>query len=399
MSSFPSGKKILYFDCFSGISGDMACGALADLTGDLELPGRTGALLNLEGVEVKVVRRISCGIVGKGLEVQWGKKGVVERTLEDIRNLIEGSSLPPWVITKGIEAFELLAEAEGRVHGVQPEEVHFHEVGAIDSIVDVVTFFHYLYGLEGSCLFSSHLPSGNGVGDSSHGTIPLPAPATLEIVKGRGIPFSQSPVEGESVTPTGALLLVSAEASFSPPPPMTIERTGYGVGSRKSVERPNVLRIIEGEVMASPAGDRVVLISSNVDDMNPQHVELLMERVFEMGALDFFVTPVQMKKNRPGWLFTAITRRKNSDAVVGAFFSLSPTTGVRIREEERVKLKRRVSSLTTVYGAMNVKVIEFPEGYLRAVPEYDDIKRILKEKRVPLNDLLEEVRRVWEKER
>lgn len=397
MNRMPSGKKILYFDCFSGISGDMACGALADLTGREDVGSEVARNLGFDGVRVVVAGATSFGIRGKRFEVACGEAEVVPRSLATIRGLFEDSALPGEVISDTVRAFTVIAEAESRVHGIVPDKVHFHEIGAIDSIVDIATFFSYLHVLKPDIIYCSELPPGMGSVTTDHGTYPIPAPATLEIVKGTGAVFKQAEFHGEAVTPTGAALIVSAGARFEPVPPFTVAGAGYGVGQMVIPERPNVLRAIWGEAHFSPSGDRAVVVETNVDDMSPQHVEMLMERMFEMGALDFYITPVQMKKNRPGWVFTAIASEQEIGGVVSALFSLSTTTGIRIAESRRVKLRRERELVETSYGSVAVKVIEFPDGWERAVPEYDDVKRIAAEKAAPVHKILQEVDSAWRK--
>ncbi len=395
MNRIYSGKSILFFDCFSDISGDMACAALADLSGREDVGAKVARDLGLRGVSVDVVDRTSSGISGKGFQVTTNSREAVPRNLEVIRSLFEDSSLPDEVVAGSIEAFTCLANAESIIHGVSPGEVHFHEVGAVDSIVDIATFFSYLNLLKPDLVYCSDLPPGRGSVATDHGTYPVPAPATLELLKGTGAVLRQAEFQGEAVTPTGAALIVSAGAKFQPAPSFTVTGTGYGIGRMVIPERPNVLRVIRGEALFSPSGDRAVIMETNVDDMNPQHVEILMERMFEMGALDFYITPVQMKKNRPGWLFTAIVGEQNIGGALSALFSATPTTGVRITEAGRVKLKRSVENIETAYGPVAVKVIEYPDGWKRAVPEYEDIKRITAGGSVAIPELLREVDRAW----
>jgi uncharacterized protein (TIGR00299 family) protein len=375
----------------------MACGALADLSGQVEVGSQVAGDLGLGGVRVEVVSKDSFGISGKGFEVTSSVREEVPRNLETIKTLFEESNLPGDVVANSIRAFTRLAEAESHIHGVPPGEVHFHEVGAIDSIIDVATFFYYLYLLKPEIIYCSELPPGMGSVKTAHGTYPLPAPATLELLKGTGAVFRQVEFQGEAVTPTGAALIISAGAKFQQMPSFTVTGAGYGVGRMVIPERPNILRAIWGEALFSPSKDRVVIMETNVDDMNPQHVEILMERMFEIGALDFFVTPVQMKKNRPGWLFTAILGEQDVGGALSALFSVTTTTGVRITETERVKLQRSAEQIETSFGPVSVKVIEYPEGWKRAVPEYEDIKKIAKVEPLSLGEIVKEVERAWRK--
>ncbi len=387
--------SILYFDCFSGISGDMACGAMADISGELEVPEMVVSSLRLESVSARINRRESWGIAGKTLEVKYDRRKAKERNLPQIRDLIDRSDLPGEVKESALKAFTLIAGSEAKIHGVAPDEVTFHEVGAVDSILDITVFFRYLHLMEKMSCFCSPLPMGKGEVEISHGRYPLPAPAVLEILKGTEAVLLESPFDGEAVTPTGAALLVSSGTRFVSPPPYSVREVGYGVGTREIPGRPNICRVVRGEVAGSKERDEVLLVETNVDDMNPQHVELLMESAFDSGALDFYVTPVHMKKNRPGWLFSILTTEQFLHAVTGALFSLSTTTGIRVSKVKRYKLKRKEKRVKTSFGEIRVKVIEQPDGFTRAVPEYDDIKRLVSDRSASLWAVLQEVDEAW----
>lgn len=399
MSNMESGKKVLYFDCFSGISGDMACGALGHLTGMEEVPMEVLKSLHLREVSASLASAKSCGIMGRRLEINFNSEAQEERTLTTILKLVELSSLSLDVKEKVMHTFNLLAEAEGRVHGTSPDQVRFHEVGSVDSILDIAVFHQYISIINPHVIHCSPLPGGGGSVKTSHGEYPVPAPATIEVLKRMDAGLVNNNLPGEVVTPTGAVLIAACNAIFSKPPVIRLKGCGYGVGTREIESRPNILRVIEGELLYSPGKDRVYVLETNVDDMSPQHVEILMERVFEAGVLDFFITPVQMKKNRPGWLFTAILEEEYLGSALSSIFSSSTTTGIRVRETGRVKLERAPGSVRTVHGEVRVKVIEYPQGYFRAVPEYDDVKRISKEKGVSPRDLIWEVDRTWRRKK
>ncbi len=398
MKRLDSELSFLYFDCFCGISGDMACGALAHLTGDYEVPRIVAEALGLSGVEVRVERRISSGISGFGLSVRSGGKERPRR-LKDVLDMFSGSGLPVDVVHNCSAAFEKLAEVEARIHGVSPQEVHFHEVGAIDSILDVCVFFQYIHELAPSMVYSSPLPYTSGGVETAHGILPVPAPATLEIATMAKARWVNSCVEGELVTPTGVLLLAQAGAVFEEPDCFAIDGIGYGIGEKSIEGRPNILRVLRGKRSTSLADDRVLVVETNVDDMSPQGIGFLFDVIFEAGAYDFTVSPATMKKNRPGWILSAIVPEDCLGAVLSAIFTHTSTIGLRVTPADRFKLTRRVEEVETKWGKVRVKVISAPGGMERGIPEFDDLRRIAREAEITLDEVAREVEDTWRRRR
>ncbi|GAB4372774.1 MAG: nickel pincer cofactor biosynthesis protein LarC [Deltaproteobacteria bacterium] len=387
-------KRILYFDCFSGIAGDMTCAALLSLTGAEKELRKALRALSLRGYSLTVEQATSSGIAGTrvGVRVSSGKK--TSRHLPEILSLLKESNLPPEVRDRAGRCFDLLAEAESQVHGTTKEKVHFHEVGAVDAIVDIVSASFLYEHMGAPNVFCSPLPGGSGEAWSSHGKIPVPGPATLALLTGANWRFGEG--EGELVTPTGAALLRAFDASFNPPPEMTLRAVGVGVGHREIPGRANILRVVEGEAVAAIRGrDRVLEIEANIDDMSPQRFELLMERAFESGALDVAVIPATMKKNRPGWVLRILCPEEWLENVSGAVFSLSTAIGLRYHPCDRLKLARTVKTIATRFGKIRVKEAELPDGSVRPVPEYDDVKRIVRAKKATFEEVAAEVARTW----
>ena len=300
--------KILYFDCISGISGDMTLGALIDLGVEFDIVEDGLKGLALDGYKLTLTREKRSGIEGTRFNVEVAED-CPERSYADIRALISGSSLADEVKELSLEIFGIIAEAEAKVHGVPTEEVRFHEIGALDSIVDIVGSAIAIKSLSIDSVRSSHIPLGTGFVDTAHGVMPVPAPATAEILK--GVELVPCQVKAELTTPTGAAIIKALSKGYGPPPAMTIERIGYGVGAGIFKEVPNLLRLFSGFSEGDEAGDdRVVVIETNIDDLSPQIAGFVMERLFEAGALDVWFTPVQMKKSRPGVFLTSARRRR-----------------------------------------------------------------------------------------
>ena len=309
-----------YFDCFSGISGDMVLGALIDLgfpRGEL----REGlAKLPLSHYQLKIEKK-KCSQIG-GLRVEVGilKQENSDRTFSSIRKMIDGSLLDGKTKDLSIKIFHRLAEVEAKIHQQSLSQVHFHEVGATDSIIDIVGSALGINYLQIDRVYSSKIPLGTGLVDCQHGILPLPSPATLELLK--GVPVYSKGDEGELVTPTGAAILTTLTDRFGPLPPLKIERIGYGAGERVSQPHkiPNLLRIIVGKEEKGIETDRVVVIETNIDDMNPEIYDYLMEKLFDQGALDVSLSFLQMKKNRPGTLLKVICRQENQELNICFFY-------------------------------------------------------------------------------
>lgn len=375
--SEPTGQsRVLYLDAASGAAGDMILAALVHAGADLE--AITNAVHRVVGDHV-VVKTSDCregAITGLNLRVTADEQEQ-ERSAREILEAIAGAGLPDRILETSRQVFSALAVAEGRIHGVEPEEVHFHEVGAIDSIVDVVGIAAALDDLDIDSVFSSPLPMTRGHVKTRHGLMPIPAPATLEVLK--GFPIVGTDMEGEFVTPTGAAVCATLAGTGGPPPPMRIESVGYGFGTRKWPDgRPNCVRALVGRLSES-IPDPELEISANIDDMSPDDVSHLVDTLFEAGALDAWVTPVLMKKGRPAWVISAVTSASCRAPIESAFFEESTTIGVRIQPLERVKLQYRIHMVSTSLGNVRVKRAFRDGKVVNQSLESDDLRRVAKE--------------------
>ena len=367
--------KIAYFDCFAGISGDMTLGALLGAGADANRLRESLAGLGVGGFSIEIGRRMTGPIESTDVRV------ILEdhhrphhRRLRDIRKILRNADLPERVRQTAEAIFTRLAEAEGRVHGHSPEEVHFHEVGALDAIVDIVGTALCLEMLGWPKVVSSPMPTFHGFAEGAHGTFPLPAPATAELL--RGVPWRKLDIEGELVTPTGAAIIREISASFGNLPAMTIETIGYGAG-KSDFGIPNALRVMIGEETALPFSttESVAVIETNIDDLNPEFYELAMERIFAAGALDVFLSPIQMKKNRPGTLLTVICNPEKTQTIAEIVLADTSTFGVRISGRERICLDRRWAEVETPFGKIRIKIGRRSGRETTASPEYEDCKR------------------------
>jgi len=388
-------NRIAYIDCFSGISGNMFLGALVDA--GLEIRQLRTELARLPvndyTIEAEPVRRR--GLRGTHVTVNVEEQGV-ERHLTDVEAIIQDSNLPEPVKTGSRAIFRRLAEAEAAVHGLPVERVHFHEVGAVDAIVDVVGAVIGLWLLQVDQVYASPVRVGRGTVTCAHGTLPVPAPATVELL--RGVPIYGRDVEAELVTPTGAAILTTLAEGFGTAPPMEVTHIGYGAGTRE-LPIPNLLRLSIGEEAAKPETrpanstgyeqDVVTLIEANIDDMNPQWYEHVMDRLFETGALDVFLTPIQMKQNRPATKLSVLVEEEHQLPILDALFAETTTIGVRTCQLERWKLARERIMVDTPYGSVGVKVARRGDKVLNMAPEHRDCKRVAKERSVPLKEVHE----------
>ena len=387
-------KRVLFFDCFSGIAGDMACAALLSLTGaEKELRSALRGL-PVRGYSLSVERASSSGMAGTRVSVKLSARKTSSRHLPEIRSLLRRANLPAGTRDRAVLCFEKLAVAEAKVHGTSKEKVHFHEVGATDAIVDIVSACFLFEHLGAPGAFCSALPGGSGEAWSSHGKIPVPVPAALALLS--DAPWRLGEGDGELVTPTGAALLRAFEVSFERPPEMIVRGVGIGVGHKEIPGRANILRVVEGEKVAGVRGrDRVLEVEANIDDMSPQRFELLMERAFAAGALDVAVLPATMKKNRPGWVLRILCPEERLEIVSAAVFSLSTTIGLRYHVCDRLKLARRSGTVETRFGKVRVKEVELPDGSKRPVPEYDDVRRIVRAGKASFEEVAWEVEKKW----
>ncbi len=316
----------------------------------------------------------------------------VHRHLGDIVRLLEQSALPTEVKEQAEALFVRLAEAEAAVHGTSPERVHFHEVGAVDSIVDIVGGVLALRWLEAGRFVSSPLNVGTGTVKMAHGTFPVPPPATARLVAGVPV-YGEG--EGELLTPTGALLVTAHATDYGPLPPMQIEKAGHGAGTRDPGGRPNVLRLLVGEETGGGGGERVLVLETEIDDASPQLLGPLLDQLLGVGALDAFFTPAQMKKGRPGVLVTVVAPPERRGAVEELLFRETTTLGVRHQEWERTVLEREISTVETAYGPIRVKIGRRGGTVYNAWPEFDDCQRAAAEKGVPVKQVLAEALSAW----
>jgi uncharacterized protein (TIGR00299 family) protein len=289
----------------------------------------------------------------------------------------------------GINIFSCLAEAEGKIHRIALEKVHFHEIGATDSIVDIVAAAVGTHELGIDAFHFSRIPLGRGLTHALHGPLPIPGPATLELLK--GIPVQGIDLDGETVTPTGAAIVRALGEGFGAQPNMTIEKIGYGAGQKDFPDRPNLFRLVIGTDSAPWRQEDMLVIETNIDDMNPEFYDYVLDRLLAAGARDVFLSPIQMKKNRPGILLRLIAEPKDRDALARIILSETSTLGVRYYPVGRLILKRLSEMLKTRYGAIKLKIAEEPGGTKRVAPEYDDLKRIASAKKIPLKLLYDEV--------
>jgi uncharacterized protein (TIGR00299 family) protein len=371
--------RTLYFDCFAGISGDMTLGALVAGGADARALKERLALLDLDGYEIEFETVDRSGISATRAVVNVTKDEKPHRHLRDVLAIIEGSRLGDSVKQRASKIFTRLAEAEARVHNVAIERVHFHEVGAVDAIVDVVgaCIGFELLGVERFAASALHV--GSGTVEMEHGRFPVPPPAVAELL--RGAPVYSTEIRGELVTPTGAAIVATLCESFGPLPRMRVEASGYGAGTREYEKFPNVLRVIVGEAEGAGdvvAGDKsdeeLTIVETNLDDASPQVLGHLMERALASGALDCYFTNVQMKKGRPGVLVSILCLPRERDALTRLLFEETPTLGVRSYEVRRRALERESVTVETEFGRIAVKVGRMSGRVLSATPEYEECR-------------------------
>jgi hypothetical protein len=390
--------RIAYFDCFSGVSGDMCLAALVSAGWPREELERLPARLGLEGVAVRVSTTRRGPFVAARVEVSVAGKQP-HRHLRHLRAILEGAELDPAVRERAGSVFRRLAEAEAEVHGGTAEQVHFHEVGAADALVDVVGTVEGLRALGVDEVYASALPLGRGAVRSEHGLIPVPAPATTLLL--RGAPVELPDVEAELVTPTGAALLTTLVRRWTEPPGFRLERTGVGAGSRDLKERPNVLRVLLGECAgaAGVAARRVAVLETALDDENPQVVGALLPRLLEHGALDAMVAPTTMKKGRPGLWLVVVAEPDRARALAETVLAETTTLGVRLRVEERLELERRAVEVATPFGQVTLKVAALPGAGERAAPEFESVRRAAERSGRPMREVAEAAVRAWRERR
>jgi uncharacterized protein (TIGR00299 family) protein len=384
--------KHAYFDCFSGISGDMLLAALIDLGAPLERLRTDLAKLPIGPFELAVRRVAVNGISACQVDVEW-PVSETERHFHTIKAMIEGSPLPQAVRTMAVNTFRRLAEAEAGVHGCAIDEVHFHEVGAVDAIVDIVGAALCRHYLSIDQITASPLPMGTGFVNCRHGKLPLPAPATLALLK--QVPIKGVEIEGELVTPTGAALITEMAETYGPLPAMRLAAVGYGAGHQRFDDRANVLRVVLGRTGHAGAhespglcSEQVELIETAIDDLNPEVFGFLMERLLAVDAvLDVYWIPVHMKKNRPGTLVQVLCRAGDTQQAVDIIFNETSTLGIRILPLQRLVLPREKAVLETSIGPVEVKRVRMLDGTEHLVPEYDACRRLARERHLPLKEV------------
>ena len=370
-----------FLDCFSGISGDMFLGALIDAGWPeaelMSLPEKLG--LENTAVEVQEVKRR--GI--RGIQVNISGTGPHPfRNLQDLEAILEKSDLQPGIIRLSLKVFNLLAQVEAKVHGCLLEEVHFHEIGAVDTLVDIVGTISGLNHFSVGKIYCSPIPVTRGWIDCEHGRLPLPAPASTELLK--NVPIYGVDGEWELVTPTGGALIKILADHFRTFPEMSVERIGYGAGSRDIPQWANLLRIWLGKARPSEKESVIVELRSYIDDMNPEWFEYLMERLFGAGALDVVMSPIYMKKNRPGIEITVLTTPGHEDSLSQTLFEESTTSGIRLSRCLRYILPRRNGMVPTNWGNIRAKLITRPDGRSTISPEYEACKEIASRFNIPL---------------
>ena len=383
--------KIAYFDCFAGISGDMILGALVDVGLGLEVLREELGKLNLHGFRLEANQVTKGSLTGTKVEVVIDDHQHTHRHLSHILEAIEGSGLEPKVQKDCRAIFTRLAEAEAKVHGTSVEHVHFHEVGALDSIVDIVGSVIGLHQLKVEQIYSSPLHLGSGFVMAEHGKLPVPAPGTAELLK--GFPAYASDVEGELTTPTGAAIVTTLAKRFGPMPLMKVQNVGYGAGTKEFANLPNLLRLMVGETDEGLEEDSISILESNIDDMNPQFFEVMWERLFQAGALDVYLTPIFMKKSRPATKLSVLCPPEKVDACNRIIFEETTTFGVRISQAMRKKLFREIKEIETRYGRVRIKVGKIGDQVTDLCPEYEDCKALARSLNLSMREIYQEAQR------
>ncbi len=390
--------KVAYFDCFSGVSGDMTLGALLDAGVSLDLLRTELNALNLPGWELASEKVWKNGMAATYLKVR-AEDTTTHRSLTTILEILDKSTLSPLVKERASSIFKKLGEAEAAVHDVPLEKIHFHEVGAVDAIIDIVGACVGFSALGIERFACSSLNVGGGTAKMVHGVLPVPAPATARLLMGK--PTYSTGIQKELVTPTGAAIVSTLCDAFGPQPAMQVSAIGYGAGTADLEGQPNVLRLMIGEATTQSEVGRtetIRVLEANLDDMNPQIYGYFMEKALAAGALDVFSTPVQMKKNRPGMLVTVLCKQEDAESLTKLFFEETTTLGVRSHVANRRVLPREFVKVATQFGEVHVKVARVNGRIQHAAPEFDDCRKLAEEKHVPLHLVMDEAMRAWEKQ-
>ncbi|MBI4726085.1 nickel pincer cofactor biosynthesis protein LarC [candidate division TA06 bacterium] len=377
--------KVIYLDCPTGASGNMILAGLIDAGASWKDIERSLRRLPVKGWKVELAKVKRCGLGGLQLEVKPGPQPC--RHLKEIETIIKKAGLSGFVTDNSITIFTRLAEAESKVHRISKQKIHFHEVGAIDAIIDIVGSCLALEELGAKEVYCSPLNLGHGQVKCQHGTLPVPAPATAQLLKNAVI--YQNDLSGELVTPTGAAIITHFAEGFGPMPKMILKSVGNGAGTRE-LAQPNLLRVLAGELMPdnrSPSD--IVMLETNIDDLSPQIYQHLLEILFKQGALDVYFTPIQMKKNRPAVMFSVLTGPENEAAMLDTIFSETTTLGIRRRELERYTLPRRETKVKTAYGPIPGKRVTLYDGSHKFIPEYEECRTIAQKSGQPLMKVIE----------
>ena len=388
--------KLAYFDCFSGISGDMTLGALVDAGCPADLLRAELKSLQVAGWKLTTERVWKNGMAATHVNVKTEDQQK-HRSLSTILEILKNSQLAPLVRERASRIFQKLGEAEAHVHDAPIEKIHFHEVGAVDAIVDIVGSCIGFQALGIERFASSPLNVGGGTAKMAHGVLPVPAPATARLLQ--GAPTFSNGVQRELVTPTGAAIVATLCNSFGPQPSMTVSAIGYGAGTAELEGQPNVLRIMIGETadkVSSASDEEISIIEANLDDMNPQIYGYVLEKALLAGALDVYTTALQMKKNRPGTLLTILSRPEDTDTMMSLIFAETTTFGVRTHRAQRRALAREWVKVSTSYGPVRIKVSRSNGHILHVTPEYDDCRKIAVERQVPLQQVISEALRTYQ---
>lgn len=381
--------KIAYFDCFSGISGDMAIGAFLDAGLSFDALSAELGKLRIKGYELKKSRVRRGAIVGTKFDCIVRRTGHGHRSVREILALIDRSGLSARAKATAKKIFENIGAAEARVHGIKAgASVYLHELADIDSIVDIAGIAVAIDKLGIDEVRCSPVTMGRYVVKTAHGNLPIPGPAALELL--RDVPVTISNIDAELVTPTGAGIAKTLSKGFGAMPQMSVSSIGYGAGSRDLPGMPNMLRVIIGQAVAPFLSDRVYVVETNIDDMSPQHVEYIYEKLFREGALDVYTTSIQMKKTRPAFKLTAICAEADLEKISSAMFRETTTIGVRFYEAGRFKLARNTVRARTRYGTVDVKVASGPGGIFKMAPEYDHCVKAARQSDVPLRVVCDE---------
>jgi uncharacterized protein (TIGR00299 family) protein len=385
--------KIAYFDCLSGAGGDMIVASLIDAGADADALRDKLAALNVGGYSLSVERVNKQGFAAMRYHVELDEPSQQpHRHLKDIIEILDRSAVPMKVKQRATRIFERLAEAEANVHGTTVEKIHFHEVGAVDAIVDVVGAVLALDLLGVERMVCSPIPVGSGTVTCDHGVMPVPAPATAELL--RGVPLSACDEPGELTTPTAAAVLTTLATGFGPLPSMTVTAIGYGAGTRDGQRVPNVLRVMIGETTDDPDTDAITVLETNLDDATPELVAHCMERLLSQGALDVYAVPIHMKKSRVGVMLTVLCSHDQAAAMEAILFAETTTFGVRRQSVTRTIMRRRHETVTTPFGDLRVKIGE-RGGVVTVSPEYEDCKAAARKHKTALREVIAAANAAW----